>query len=139
MGHQWISPWSPVRPRQKVTETCPQRSIQFACLISKLRQCYRSKMSNPEMFPTSTVSTTSHANWPNRYRAFVLSLDHIKGTAWAESEKGLKGLGMQSLTQDEISTVASERNAPMSNSRERKYRSILRFYVDDNDDNKWSS
>ncbi|KAJ5699574.1 hypothetical protein N7536_002587 [Penicillium majusculum] len=58
------------------------------------------------MFPTWTSSETSYAKWPNRYKAFVLSLDYIKGTAWTESEKGLKGSGMQILTQGEISTVA---------------------------------
>lgn len=41
---------------------------------------------------------------------------------------------MQSLDQGEISPVASERNAPISNSRERKHHAILRSYVEDNDD-----
>lgn len=66
-------------------------------------------------------------------------LDHIKGTSWAKSEKGLKPPCLQSLDQGEISPVeskknASKRNAPTPNSRERKYRAILRFYVEDRDD-----
>lgn len=125
---------SSARPRQKVADTCPQRSIQFTCLISQLPQCDRTKDMDHGMFPTWTSSETSYAKWPNWYKAFVLSLDYIKGTAWTESEKGLKGSGMQSLTQGEISTVAWEWNAPMSNPRERKHRAILWFYVEDKDD-----